>query len=271
MHMVDPHIHVDALNHHSLEMMATAGITDIISMVAIPEVNPEDKKNVSSDAIFEHCDRVISYHSWRTYKYFLMKTHACVCISMVGIPVDYKEGMKKLREYLREKSTKIVGIGEIGLEPTSIICPDLRIQEEVFIDQLQIAKEFNKPISIHTPPSEKEKWVKRYISILGELKLDPGKVIIDHADPIVTNIITEAGYYAAISVQPWRKVRPEDAAIAIKNGNLHQIMVDSDCSLLESDPLAVPKTALEMRRLGMREVDIEQVLWDNPKRVYDLP
>jgi len=267
MDMVDPHVHVDTLNYHALELMAVAGIKTIISMVSVPEV----QENIPSDAIFQHCDRVMSFHAWRTSKYFLIDTYVCPGISMVGVPIDYKDGIDKLRFYLNQHHEKVVGIGEIGLHPESETCPDLSIQEEILRAQLEIARDFGKPVAIHIPPAEKPKWVKRYLTMVKELKLDPSKVVIDHADDTVTKMITVSGCNAAITVQPWRKVRAIDAAQAIQIGDIDRILVDSDCSLLDSDPLAVPKTALEMRKLGMAETDIKKVVWDNPRRVYHLP
>ena len=39
MRMIDPHLHVDAINHHSLELMALAGVEAVLSMVAVPEAS----------------------------------------------------------------------------------------------------------------------------------------------------------------------------------------------------------------------------------------
>lgn len=267
MDMIDPHVHVDTLNYHALELMAVAGVKAIISMVSIPEV----QENIPSDAIFQHCDRVMSFHAWRARKHFLIDTYVCPAISMVGVPIDYKEAIDKLSTYLSQRHDKVVGIGEIGLHPDSETCPDLNIQEEILRAQLEIARDFGKPVAIHTPPTEKPKWVKRYLTMVKELKMNQSEVVIDHADGTVTEMITRSGCNAAITVQPWRKVRAEDAAQAIQIGDIDRILVDSDCSLLDSDPLAVPKTALEMRKLGMTETDVKKVVWDNPRRVYHLP
>jgi len=266
MDMMDPHVHVDALNHHALELMALAGVRALISMVAIPEVH----ENIPSRAIFEHCDRVRSYHAWRTDNFFRMRTFGCVAVSMVGVPIDYEEALARLRIYLREHREEVLGIGEIGLEPSSATCRDMKTQERIFRAQLEIAKEFAKPVIMHTPPSEKRTWVDQYIPILREVGLSPELVIFDHCNESTVKMITDLGYIAAITVQPWRKVRPADAAQLVKDGDKERILIDSDSSLLESDPLAVPKSVLEMRKLGVNEADIRQVVWENPRRIYKL-
>ena len=190
---------------------------------------------------------------------------------MVGVPTDYEEGLLKMREYLKAHANEVFGIGEIGIEPTSMTCPDQKLQERIMRAQLDMALEFSKPVILHTPPREKDKWVAKYLPILEEHKVDLGKVIFDHCEPSVVNTITSQGCFAAMTVQPWRKVRPIDAAQAVKAGDPKRILIDSDCSLLESDPLSVPKAAFEMRRLGIAEADIRRVVWENPIQIYHFP
>jgi hypothetical protein len=261
--MVDCHLHIEALNQHDLELMALSGLRCVVSHTSLPEAH----ECISSAAIFDLCDRVLDFHSWRARQYFI-DTYVCVCVSMVGVPVDYGAALDRLETYLTRE--RVVGIGEIGLEPSSPTCSDLRVQEQILRRQLAIAKEHGMTVALHTPPAGKPKWVSRYLEMINEVGLERGKVVIDHADESVIRMITEAGCNAAISVQPWRKVRAIDAARAIDTGEVERILVDSDCGLLESDPLAVPRTALEMRKLGMSGETIRRVVWDNPRRVYGL-
>jgi len=261
--MIDCHVHVEALNHRDLELMAVAGVKAIISHTALPDLH----ENIPSQAIFDFGHRLLGFHSWRASKH-LIETYICSCVSMVGVPIDYKEALERLPQFLSRE--RVVGIGEVGLEPNSSTCPDLTTQEEILRAQLVIARENAKTVDIHTPLTEKPKWVERYLAMIKELKLDPSKVVIDHADATVVKMITNSGCNAAITVQPWRKVRAVDAAKAIEEADLQRVLIDSDCTVLESDPLAVPRTALEMRKLGMSAGDIKTVMWDNPRRVYGL-
>ena len=96
--IIDPHLHVETLNHHHLELMALAGVKSIISMVAVPEV----QDNIRAESIFQYCDRVLEFHSWRTNHYFSINTYLCPGLSMVGVPVDFTEGIKKLRTYISQ-------------------------------------------------------------------------------------------------------------------------------------------------------------------------
>jgi predicted metal-dependent TIM-barrel fold hydrolase len=57
----------------------------------------------------------------------------------------------------------------------------------------------------------------------------------------------------------------------LKGAALDRVMVDSDSALrTASDVLSVPKVALEMRKLGFSAADIQKVVYDNPRRIFDL-
>lgn len=264
MEITDCHLHVEALNQRSLELMALAGVRAVISHTSLPEVH----ENIPSQAIFDFTDRVLEFHSWRTSEFFI-DTYVCIGICCLFVPIDYQEALEKLSSYLGKR--RVVGIGEICLDARSETCPNLAKQEEILRAQLTIARDCSKPVAIHTPPTEKQRWVERYLAMVRELKLDANQVIIDHADHSVVKTITDAGCNAAVTVQPWRGVRPEDAARAIQTADLERILINSDYNrIMESDPLSVPKTALEMRKLGMKESDVRKVVWENPRRVYNL-
>lgn len=264
MEMVDCHLHAEALDQRSLELMALAGVRAVISHTSLPEVH--DK--IPSQAIFDFTDRVLQFHSWRASEFFI-DTYVCIGVCCLFVPTDYQAALEKLSEYLGERG--VVGIGEICLDARSETCPDLAKQEEILRAQLTIARDCGKPVAIHTPPTEKRRWVERYLAIVQELKLDANQVIIDHADQSVVKTITDAGCNAAVTVQPWRGLRPSDAATTIQAADLERILINSDYNrTMESDPLSVPKTAFEMRKLGMSESDIRKVVWENPRRVYNL-
>lgn len=270
MNLMDSHLHLEGLNNESLQQMAMCGIRAIVGMVSIPEVVPEMNSDFPPEAIFEYADRVLDFHGWVTREHFLIETYLCVCVSMVGVPRRYNEALAGLREYV-SKRERVVGIGEIGFEPGSPTCSDMRVQEELINAQLEIAKEVGTVLCFHTPLHEKPSWTERYLGMLKESGVDPAKVIIDHADSTNVRLITDAGYIAGVTVQPHRHVRANEAAEIIRKEDSSRILINSDTATLnESDPLAVARVALELRKFGMDEGDIEKVLWQNPRRVYRI-
>jgi len=261
--MIDAHIHIDSRSREELEIMSLAGIDKVI----VPTYYPHLYVSVSSSTIFDVYERAIRFEVQREKEYFI-DVYVAVSINPVCIPEDYAAVLEKLPSYLREK--RVVAIGEIGLDPSSLA--DLHLQREILIAQLDLAKEYDKPLIFHLPHSDKGKWVDEYLDMIYGKGIEPSNVIIDHADQTVLKKITDANCYAGITVQPWRKLSAEDAAKILKGNNLDYMILNSDCnSTMPSDPLAVPKTALEMRKLGFSKVEIEKVTNHNAAKALRLP
>ena len=263
MEMIDPHIHVDHVSLRDLELMATAGITAVVSHTYYPHVNLE----ITSQTILDFYERLMKFETWRSAQ-GLIDTYAAISLNPVSIPPDYEKVLEAIPRYLEEE--KVVAIGEIGLEPGSKTCPDLARQEEIVRSQLRLASQFNKPVVFHTPITDKEKWVRKYFDLLTQENLDRTKVVIDHADATVARTIADFGCTAGITVQPWRNLTPADGAKIASECPYDKVIIDSDCGPLLSDPLSVPKTVHEMRRLGIGRDDIKKVVFDNPCRIFGL-
>ena len=261
MQIIDPHIHMDSIKRADLEAMALAGVVTIIA-----DAGPLPA--LSAQGVLEFYDRTFSWDIPRAAE-FLIDTYVTIGINMLCIPPDWEKVIDALPKYLGKP--KVVGIGEIGIDPRSFTCPDLDKQEDVLRAQLEVVKEYDTPVRLHTPPMDKMKWLEQHFKRVDEFKLDKEKVVISHADPEVLKTIIDFGCIAEITVQAWRKLGPEDAAKMLQDAPLDRVMVDSDSSLrVTSDVLAVPKTVLEMRKLGFKDEDIRKVVYDNPRRVFNL-
>jgi predicted metal-dependent TIM-barrel fold hydrolase len=68
-----------------------------------------------------------------------------------------------------------------------------------------------------------------------------------------------------------RRITPEDAAKIVSENDMDRILVSSDSRIRHrSDPLSVPRIAVQMRRLGLSDADVKRVLFDNPSKVFNL-
>ena len=263
MHLIDTHVQMDGLPLADLEAMAAAGITAVIADAA---GGPD--KATSSQAAFHFFDRTLGGETNRAAEFFI-DVYVLVGINMNAVPSDYERILEALPSYLNRD--RVVGVGEVGLEPRSKTCPDLSKQEEILKAELRLAKEYNKAVVLHLPLTERTKWIEWYFKLIEEARLDPGKVVIIHADSATTKMITDLGCNASISVLPMRRITPEDGARIVADSDINRVLVESDTRLRDrSDPLGVPRTALQMRRLGFTEKDITQVFYDNPRQVFNL-
>jgi len=244
--------------------MAASGIIAVISMTYYPHLH----LSITSQTLLDYFERVIKFETWRA-KQELIDVYVGIALNPVSIPPDYDKVLEAIPKYIAED--RVVAIGEIGLEPGSQTCPDPERQKEIVRAQLKIAKEHGKPVIFHTPHLDKESWVEQYLDLIAQEKMEPSKVVIDHADASVIKRISDFGCNVGITVQPWRGLRPQDAAEILKDCNLDSVLIDSDCNItLPSDSLSVPKTALEMKRIGFSEDDIKRVTFDNPARIFNL-
>lgn len=264
MQMIDPHIHIDSRTREDLSLMATAGITAVVALTYYPHLHLP----VTAQTLFNLFERHINFETWRG-KQELIDVHVGIALNPVNIPPDYDKVLEAIPKYIAEG--KIVAIGEIGLEPGSKTCPELNRQKEILRAQLKIVRKYGLPVVFHTPHLDKETWVEQYLDLIAQEKVNPGRVVIDHADASVMKRIFDFGCNVGITVQPWRGMRPQDAATILKDCNLDSVLIDSDCNgTVLSDSLSVPKTALEMKRIGFSEDDIKRVVFENPVRIFNL-
>ena len=263
MQLIDPHVMMDSLGTMDLEALAATGITALVADTAgLAAVV------TSAEAAFQYFERTLVGETKRAADYFI-DVYALVGINMFGVPPDYERIIEALPGYLQRD--KVVGIGEIGMEPKSTTCPDLGKQKELVKAQLKIAREHNKPVVMHLPRLERFKWIEQYFGLIEEAGIERSKVVMTHADAATTKMITDFGCIAEISILPMRNMTPEDAAEIVAGNDINRILVTSDTRLLHrSDPLGVPRTAIQMRRRGFTEKDIKKVFYDNPRRVFGL-
>lgn len=263
MQLIDSHVMMESLGLQDLEAMSASGIKALIADAA----GGMDYAT-SAQAAINYFEHTLVGETKRASNYF-MDVYVIVGINMNAVPTDYQKILDALPKYLKRE--RVVGVGEVGLEPRSGTCPDLSKQEEILKIELRIAKEHNKPAVLHLSSTERTSWIERYVKLIDEVGLDRNKAIIVHSDASTTKIITDAGCIAGISVLPMRRITPEDAAKIISENDMNRILVSSDSRIRHrSDPLSVPRIALQMRCLGLSEEDVKRVFFDNPNKIFNL-
>ena len=154
----------------------------------------------------------------------------------------------------------VLGIGEIGLNKNTR--NEMRILEK----HVALAAERDQLILVHTPHLEdKLKGTKLILDVLkGDRRIRPGRVIIDHVEEHTVGLVLDAGFWAGMTLYPETKCTPARATDIIECYGHERLWLNSACDWGVSDPLAVPKTALELRRRGHSEEIIDKILFKNP-------
>lgn len=153
----------------------------------------------------------------------------------------------------------VLGIGEIGLNRVT------RNELATFLDHVELALEHDQLIHIHTPHLEDKYKGTRVIveTLAADGRIDPGRVMIDHAEEHTAGMILEHGFWAGLTLYPVTKVSPGRAVDMIELYGTDRICVASACDWGESEPLAIPEFVLEMRRRRHPETVIREIVYEN--------
>jgi predicted metal-dependent TIM-barrel fold hydrolase len=154
----------------------------------------------------------------------------------------------------------VLGIGEIGLNKNS------RNELKVFEEHVDLAARHHQLILIHTPHLEdKLKGTRLIIDALkSDRRIKPERVIIDHVEEHTIELVLEGGFWAGMTLYPQSKCTAARAVDMIDVHGKERLWMNSACDWGVSVPLAIPATALEMRRRGHGAEAIDQMLYRNP-------
>jgi len=156
----------------------------------------------------------------------------------------------------------VLGIGEIGLNKNS------RNELKVLEMHVDLAARHEQMILVHTPHLEdKYKGTRLILDVLkNDRRIRPERCIIDHVEEHTVRMVLDAGFWAGMTLYPQSKCTPARAIDMLDTCGTERIWMNSACDWGVSVPLAVPQTALEMRRRGHSNEYIERVIFDNPRR-----
>ncbi len=151
-------------------------------------------------------------------------------------------------------------LGEVGLETAS------REEEGVLMRQVAMAQAHDLPIIVHTPRQNKDEVFKKLVGLLLGAKVDPDRVVVDH---LTENLALEArrqGFVAGVTVQPG-KMTADDAVSIVSRLGAEGIVINSDLSNANSDPLTLPKVAQALVAQGIGAAEVERATYSNSKKL----
>ena len=214
----------------------------------------------STPAAFETYFQQLSRFEPTRAAQFGIKHFCWLCINPKEAedPVFAREVIALIPKHL--DSPNVLGIGEIGLNKNS------RNEVIVLEEQIALAAKHEQMILVHTPHLEDK--LKGTLLIMDAIKrngaIDPGRVLIDHVEEHTVGPVLDRGYWAGMTLYPDTKCTPQRAADIIEMYGAERLWINSAGDWGCSDPLAVPKCCLEMRRRGHAEETIERISYQNP-------
>jgi uncharacterized protein len=154
----------------------------------------------------------------------------------------------------------VLGIGEIGLNKNS------KNELQVLERHIDLAAGHDQLILVHTPHLEDKLKGTRLIvdALKSDQRIRPERVIIDHVEEHTVQLVLDAGFWAGMTLYPESKCSPARAVDILELYGTERIWMNSACDWGVSIPLAVPRTALEMKRRGHSPDVIDKVIFQNP-------
>ena len=256
MRFFDPHIHMTSRTTDDLQAMSAAGIRAVIEPAFWLG---QPRTNVGS--YIDYLSTIVGWERFRAGQFGLR--HYCT-IGLNSKEANDEELAEAVMEILPRFALKegVVAIGEIGYDEQT------ELEDRYFRQQLDLAKELEMPVMVHTPHRDKKRGTTRSMDVVLEQGLDPAWVVIDHNNEETAQEVLDRGFWAGFSIYPGTKMGNERMVEILRRYGPERILVDSACDWGVSDPLAVPKTAELLRRGGIAEDAIRQVTYGNALAAY---
>lgn len=256
MRYIEPHGHMVSRTTDDYQAMVTAGCRAVCEPAFWAGF---DRSGVQG--FYDYFCQLTDYEPKRAAK-FGLPHFSWLCINPkesedMGLA---KEVIGIIPEFLTKPT--VLGIGEIGLNKNT------RNELKVLEWHVDLAARHDQLILVHTPHLEdKLKGTRMILDVLrADSRIRPERVIIDHVEEHTVEMVLETGMWAGMTLYPESKCTPARAIDILENYGTDRIWMNSACDWGISVPLAVPRTAVEMRRRGWSFEQIDDVIHGNPVR-----
>ncbi|WP_135466083.1 TatD family hydrolase [Crenalkalicoccus roseus] len=254
--LIDPHIHMVSRTTDDYEAMRAAGIVAVIEPAFWL-----GQPRTSVGSFQDYFSTLVGWERFRAGQFGIR--HYCA----IGLNAKEannealaEEVLALLPLYLGKEG--VVALGEIGFDDMTAA------EERCFRAQLELARELDMLVLVHTPHRNKLEGTRRSMDLCEEHGLDPGRVVIDHNTEETVREVLERGYWAAFTIYPRTKMGNERMVEVVRRHGAERIIVDSSADWGASDPLAVPKTARLMRERGIAPEAVRAVCYANALAAY---
>src|SRR5688572_18886436 len=181
MKMFDPHVHMTSRTTDDYAAMAAAGIRAVVE----PSFwLGQPRTNVGT---FE--DYFLSLLGWERFRasQFGIRHFCTLALNPkeANNPAVADAVLKLLPKYLGKDG--VVAVGEIGYDDQT------EAEDRIFRAQVELAREFELPILIHTPHRDKKRGTERTLALVKDMKFDPARTLVDHNTEETLPLTLESG------------------------------------------------------------------------------
>jgi len=256
MRYLDPHCHMTSRTTDDYQAMAAAGIVAVIEPAFWL-----GQPRTSAGTFNDYFASLVGWERFRASQ-FGIKHYCAIGLNSKEANNESiaEEVLDLLPRYLAKEG--VVAVGEIGFDDMT------PAEEKVFRAQLDLAKEVELPVMIHTPHRNKKQGTTRSMDLCIEHGLSPSMVVVDHNNEETVAEVLDRGFWAAFTIYPNTKMGNERMVEIVKRYGKERIIVDSSADWGVSDPLSVVKTAQLMLERGVPADHVEAVTYANALAAY---
>jgi predicted metal-dependent TIM-barrel fold hydrolase len=256
--IIDPHTHMISRTTDDYEAMARAGVVAVIEPAFWL-----GQPRTTVGSFVDYFTMISGFERFRAGQFGIR--HYCT-IGLNPKEANNEALAEAVIDALPRFLTKegVVAMGELGYDEQTAA------EDKALRAQIELAKEFELPIMIHTPHRDKRPGTLRTMDVLNEHGFEPARCVIDHNNEETIREVRDRGYWCAFSIYPNTKMGSERMAALVKSYGSERLIVDSACDWGVSDPLAVVRTARLMAEHGVAAEAIHQVVYANALAVYGL-
>jgi uncharacterized protein len=253
---IDPHAHMISRTTDDYEAMARAGVAAVIEPAFWL-----GQPRTSLGTFVDYFATITGFERFRAGQFGIR--HYCT-IGLNPKEANNEALAEEVLDLLPQFAAKegVVALGELGYDEQT------PLEDRYLRAQIELAKEFELPILIHTPHRDKKRGTLRTMDVLKEHGFAPEACVIDHNNEETVEAVLERGYWVAFSIYPGTKMGNERMTEIVRRYGSERLIVNSACDWGVSDPLAVPKTARLMAERDVAAEDIRKVTYSNALAAY---
>jgi uncharacterized protein len=252
MKLFDPHIHMTSRTTDDYEQMAQAGIAAIVEP-AFWVGQPRTHVGTFEDYFLS----LVGWERFRAAQFGIAHFCTLALNPKEANNPDVAQGVIDLLPRYLEKDG-VVAIGEVGYDDQT------DAEERCFRQQLELAREHDLPVLVHTPHRDKKRGTERSLALVRDVGIREELVLIDHNTEETLPLVLATGCWAGHSIYPKTKMDEDRMVALVQEYGSERILINSAADWGVSDPLKVPRTAEAMRKAGIPEAAIERIVWRNP-------
>ena len=257
MMFIDPHTHMISRTTDDYEAMAAAGVVALIEpafWIGQPRTHV--------GTYIDYLSAIVGWERFRAGQFGIR--HYCT-IGLNSKEANNEELAEGVMEILPRFALKegVVAIGEIGYDEQT------ELEDKYFRLQLELAKELDLPVMIHTPHRDKKRGTTRSMDVIEEHR----RRAVEGGDRPQQRGDRAGGAGPRLSGRrsrsiPSTKMGNERMVEIVRQYGAERIIVDSACDWGISEPLGVPKTARLALERGIPEEQVRLICYQNALDAY---